>query len=55
MPNFWPDWTINMECTDKNPFTLLSMATTVLIVTKLATAERQTKNVANWDKFSFTL
>jgi len=44
-----------MECTDESSFTFLSMATTELIVTKLATAERQAKNVENWDKFSFTL
>jgi len=44
-----------MEFTDKSSFKFLITATTELIITKLATAGRQAKNVENWDKFSFTL
>jgi len=55
MPNFWPNWTIRVECRGKSLFTFLSMAPTELIVTALATAERQTKNVENFEKFSLTL
>ena len=44
-----------MEFTDKSSLTSLIMASTELIVTKLATAECQAISVENWDKFSFTL
>jgi hypothetical protein len=55
LPKFCPNWTTNMECTDKSALTFLSVATAELIVTKLATAERQTKNIENLDKFSLIL